>query len=461
MSVLSTAGGVCAIALLTACASAGPDADKHSAATAGARPRTDGILAEVSPSRLRADVDRLASFGTRHTLSAVEGERGIGAARRWIAAEFERIAAASGRAGDEAARVRFDAHVQHPAAPRIPRETEIVNVECVLPGRSARRVYFVAHYDSRATEPLDAASDAPGADDDASGVAALLEAARVLAPRRFEATIVLLAVAGEEQGLFGSKFHAAALRAAGTEVTAVLSDDIVGDPSGEGGASARDAIRVFAEGLPRAASAEETKRVAALGAESDSPSRQLARCVAEVADAEGTRVRPRLVFRPDRFLRGGDHLSFQDQGFAAVRFTEVHEKYDRQHQDVRTENGRSFGDLPEFVDAEYLADVTRLNVAVLAHLADAPAPPRDARIVTAELTTDTTLRWSPGADGVAAGYEVVWRATTSALWDHAKDVGLVTEATLPLCKDDWLFGVRAYDREGRRGLVAFPGAAKE
>lgn len=441
--------------MLTACASATGET------AADARPRCAELLAEISPARLRTDVDRLASFGTRHTLSAVEGPRGIGAARQWLAGEFTRIATESGRTGDDAARVLLDGNVQPAAPPRIPREVEIVNVGCVLPGRSARRVYLVAHYDSRATDPLDATSDAPGANDDGSGVAVLLEAARVLAPRRFDATIVLLAVAGEEQGLFGSKQHAAALRAAGTEVTAVLSDDIVGDPSGPDGASARDAIRLFSEGLPRSASADEWKRVAALGGENDSPSRQLARYVAEVADAERTRVRPRLVFRPDRFLRGGDHLSFQDQGFAAVRFTDVFEKYDRQHQDVRTEGARRFGDLPEFVDADYLADVARLNVAVLAHLADAPAPPRDSRVVAAELTTDTTLRWSPSADQGVDGYEVVWRATTSASWEHARDVGDATEVTLPLCKDDWLFGVRAYGRDGLRGLVAFPGASKE
>jgi hypothetical protein len=218
---------------------------------------------------------------------------------------------------------------------------------------------------------------------------------------------------------------------------------------------------VFSEGLPRAASAEEVRRIAALGGESDSPSRQLARYVAEVAAAEGTRIRPRLVFRADRFLRGGDHLSFQEQGFAAVRFTDVFEKYDRQHQDVRTEGVRKLGDLPEFVDEDYLADVTRLNVAAIAHLADAPAPPRDARVVAAELAADTTLRWSPSADQDVAGYEVVWRATTSPVWEHARDAGAATEATLPIVKDDWLFGVRAYDRDGLRGLVAFPGAAKE
>jgi Zn-dependent M28 family amino/carboxypeptidase len=361
-------------------------------------------------------------------------------------------------------RVRFDVHRQPPAS-RIPTETEIVNVEAVLPGAlpaaAARRVYFVAHYDSRATDVLDAVSDAPGANDDGSGVAALIEIARVLSTRRFDATIVLLAVAGEEQGLFGSRLHAAAARAANADITAVLSNDIVGDPSGPDGASSRDAIRVFSEGLPRAAPLDEARRIASLGGESDSPSRGLARFVAEVAALHHTRVQPRLVFRSDRFLRGGDHLAFNEQGYAAVRFTDVFEKYDRQHQDVRTDGTRRFGDLPEFVDAEYLADVARLDAAALIHLANAPVAPKDVRIVTADLTTSTTLRWSRSPEPDVAGYEIVGRATTSAVWEFTRDVGDTTEATLPLSKDDRLFGVRAYDRDGWRGLVVFPAAARE
>lgn len=424
----------------------------------------DELIADVSPARVRADVERLASFGTRHTLSAVEGERGIGAARRWLKDEFERAGDDSGRTGDDAIHVRFDVHRQ-PPGPRLPDGAEIVNVEAVIPGSmpesARRRVYMVAHYDSRATDAMDAVSDAPGANDDGSGVAALLESARVLSKRRFDCTIVLLTVAGEEQGLYGSRLHATAARERGDEIVAVLSDDIVGDPSGPAGASSRDAIRVFSEGLPRAASPDETKRIASLGGESDSPSRQLARYVAEVAEIHGTRVRPRLVFRTDRFLRGGDHLSFLEQGFPAVRFTDVHEKYDRQHQDVRTEGARRFGDLPEFVDAVYLADVTRLDAATLAHLANAPSAPANARIITADLSTDTLLRWTRSPESDVAGYEVVRRATTNATWEHATDVGDVAEAALPYSKDDWLFGLRAYDRDGFRSLVVFPAAARE
>jgi hypothetical protein len=449
-----------AVALLAAGCAA-----PHAATTSASAPAgVDDALAEISPARIRADVDRLAAFGTRHTLSATEGDRGIGAARRWLLEELQRIAAASGRTGDDAMRVRFDVHRQPPAS-RIPTETEIVNVEAVLPGAlpaaAARRVYFVAHYDSRATDVLDAVSDAPGANDDGSGVAALIEIARVLSTRRFDATIVLLAVAGEEQGLFGSRLHAAAARAANADITAVLSNDIVGDPSGPDGASSRDAIRVFSEGLPRAAPLDEARRIASLGGESDSPSRGLARFVAEVAALHHTRVQPRLVFRSDRFLRGGDHLAFNEQGYAAVRFTDVFEKYDRQHQDVRTDGTRRFGDLPEFVDAEYLADVARLDAAALIHLANAPVAPKDVRIVTADLTTSTTLRWSRSPEPDVAGYEIVGRATTSAVWEFTRDVGDTTEATLPLSKDDRLFGVRAYDRDGWRGLVVFPAAARE
>lgn len=424
----------------------------------------DAALAEVSPARVRAGIDRLVSFGTRHTLSATDGERGIGAARRWLRDEFERIAAASGRTGDDAMRVRFDVHRQAPAV-RIPREVEIVNVEATIPGAQpesrARRFYMVAHYDSRAGDGMDAESDAPGANDDGSGTAALLEVARVLATRRFDATIVLLAVAGEEQGLFGSRLHAGAAKTGGRDVSGVLSNDIVGDPTGPGGQVARDVIRVFSEGLPRTATLEDLRRTGMLGGESDSPSRELARYVADVAEIHGTRVRPRLVFRPDRFLRGGDHTGFNEQGFPAVRFTTVFETYDRQHQDVRTVDGRRYGDTAEFVDADYLADVARLDAAALAHLASAPSPPRDARIVATEVGYTTTLRWTRSPEPDVAGYEIVWRATTSPMWEHARNVGDVAEVVLDLPKDDLLFGVRAYDRDGFRSVVAFPGAARE
>jgi Zn-dependent M28 family amino/carboxypeptidase len=422
------------------------------------------IVADVSPQRLRADVDLLAAFGTRHSLSSItDPARGIGAARRWLHDTFAAIGGESGRTGAEALRIDLDAHVVEPG-PRAPDGAEIVNVVCEIPGampEAAGRLYYaVAHYDTRATDIMDADSDAPGANDDGSGTAALLELARVLAPRRFDATIVLLAVAGEEQALFGSRGHAAAARGAHRDLRMVLGADMIGDPTGPAGQCTDDRVRVFSEGLPRALEEQAFRAAAARGEASDGPSRQVARYVADVARRESTAVQPQLVFRNDRFLRGGDHTSFVEQGFAGVRLTELHESYDRQHQDVRVEDGRSYGDLPEHVDATYLAGVTRLMAAVLAHAARAPSSPPDTRLVVSGLAYDSTLRWSPCPEPDTAGYEVVRRATTAPDWEHVHDVGDVTEATLPFTRDDWLFGVRAYDREGYRSPVAYPSVAR-
>ncbi len=423
------------------------------------------ILEDVSAARLRADVDRLVGFGTRHSLSAVDdAARGVGAARRSLRGEFEAIAAESGRCGAAALRVALEAHAV-PPGPRVPQPAEIVNVVCEIPGADAafagRRHYAVAHYDSRASDAMDAASDAPGANDDGSGTAALLELARVLAPRRFDATIVLLAVAGEEQGLLGSRAHAAAARVAGLDVAMVLGADMIGDPSGPSGERTDDRVRVFSEGLSRALDERAFRAAAAMGAGCDGPSRQLARYVADVARRESTDVQPILVFRNDRFLRGGDHTAFVEQGFAGVRLTELHEHYDRQHQDVRIEGGRPYGDCAEHVDATFLAGVTRLMAATLVHAVRAPAAPPNARIVATGLAYDTTLRWDRVRGAGIAGYEVVRRATTAPDWEHVHDVGDVNEVTLPFTKDDWLFGVRAHGTCGYRSPVAFPAVARQ
>jgi Zn-dependent M28 family amino/carboxypeptidase len=286
----------------------------------------------------------------------------------------------------------------------------------------------------------------------------VMELARVMSRRRYDATLVFVATAGEEQGLFGAKLHAAAARAAGLDVRAVLNNDIVGDPRSPRGGHYDSQIRVFSEGLPAAASPEQLAQLRAAGIESDSPSRQLARAIAEVAAWQDTDVRPLLVFRRDRFLRGGDQTAFTELGMPAVRFTVVDENYDRQHQNVRKENGKQYGDLPEFVDATYLRGVARLNAAALAHLANAPSAPADARILTGGLSTTTALRWSRSPEPDLAGYEVLWRETTSPTWQHVRDVGTVTETTLDLNKDNWLFGVRAYDKQGYRSPVSFPRA---
>ncbi|MCK6477992.1 MAG: M28 family metallopeptidase [Phycisphaerales bacterium] len=430
------------------------------------------VMSAISPDECRRIVDTLAGFGTRHTLSDTASEtRGIGAARRWIKAEMEKSAAASGGR----MRVEFEEFDLPPGA-RIPQGARVVNVIAVLPGSmpeaAGRACYVVGHYDSRNGDGADAVGDAPGANDDASGTAVVMECARVLAATKLDATVVFLATAGEEQGLLGAKAHAEKIAGAKTwTIGGVLNNDIVGDPHGWRWGKTDDpadrlTVRVFSEGLPRNASAETLAQIRSLGGEVDSINRQLARYVAEVAQVEQTAVRPRVTYRLDRFLRGGDHLSFSESGFAAVRFTAPREDYTRQHQDVTTVEGPGgttlpYGDVPRFVDAEYVADVARLNAAVLVHLANAPAAPSNVRMLTAQLETSTALRWSPSAEPDVAGYEVVWRDTTSPTWDHVKDVGDATTASFELSKDDWFFGVRAYDQDGYRSPVTFAGVAAQ
>lgn len=424
--------------------------------------RVAEVLARISPERLRADVDALAAFGTRHTLSAAAPDRGIEAARDYLAARFE--AAVDPERPGGPLTVSLDSHPLEPDGERIDRTATLHNVVATLPGTMpqarARHIYVMGHYDSRATDVMDPEAPAPGANDDASGVAVTLELARVLASEPLEATVVLMATAGEEQGLLGARRHAAAARAGGRVITAVLSNDIVGDPTGPDDQRHDDRVRVFSSAVPLALPGDELAALRSRGALADGPSRQLARYVATVAAWQGTAVQPTLVFRPDRFLRGGDHLAFDEQGYAAVRFTEVAERYERQHQDPRTEGDVRYGDHPEHVDASYLAEVTRLNGAVLLHLANAPAPPSGAAVVATALTTDTTVRWDPNPEPDVAGYEVVWRRTTSPTWEQLRDAGQATELTLPQHKDDWILGVRAYDRDGHRSLVAACGIVR-
>lgn len=449
--------------------------------TQEARPNTllDRQLAErvsrgVNPQNLRSYVDTLAGFGTRHTLSDTESDtRGIGAARRWVKAQFERNIEGHGKSGDAAPRAYFDAHTVEPDGRRITKPVEVVNVICEIPGvdpDSRDRLYYVlGHLDSRASDALDATSDAPGANDDASGVALMIELARVLSKEPLESTVILVATSGEEQGLFGARLHAEAALEAGKDIRAVLNNDTVGDPTGVlEGQDGRREIRVFSEGLPATMLSMDESRVGAevrrqrlYGTESDSDSRQLARYIADVAELHSTTVQPRLIHRPDRFLRGGDHTPFNELGFAAIRFCETYENYDYQHQDVRVENGRQYGDLPEYVDEHYLADVTRLNALTLIHLANAPSAPTDTRVIVADLTNDTTLRWDASPEHDVAGYEIVWRETSAPNWQHAMDVGNTTEGTVPLSKDNWFFGVRAYDSDGYRSPVSYPRPARE
>ncbi|MGA8763562.1 MAG: M20/M25/M40 family metallo-hydrolase [Candidatus Sulfotelmatobacter sp.] len=420
--------------------------------------RIAAALQQVSAEHIRSNIEKLVSFGTRATLSAqdpasIAAGRGIGAAREWIMSEFERYSKDCGGCLE----VKTDTFTE-PPADRIPQSTEITNVYAVLKGtdaENAKRILLVTgHYDSRNSEALDAKGDAPGANDDGSGTAVSLECARVLSKMKFPATIIFLTVAGEEQGLNGSRHFAKMAKDQGWNVEAALNNDIVGgDKSAE---QDHSVVRVFSEGLPAAATEQDIRRIRGLGGENDSGSRQLARYVADVGRAYDTGVKPTLVFRLDRYLRGGDHSSFNQQGFSAVRFTEFREDFHHQHQNVRTENGVDYGDLPRFVDSDYVAAVARLNAATLASLASAPAPPANVRLQTKDLENVSTLIWDASPGGLAAGHEVVWRATTSPEWEHVQKVGDVTRITLQLSKDNVILGVRAVDGAGHRSLPVVP-----
>ncbi|MET8277748.1 M20/M25/M40 family metallo-hydrolase [Micromonospora sp. NPDC005174] len=412
------------------------------------------LLRQVDPRRIEAIVRRLAAFGTRHTLSDQDDpERGIGAARDWIHARLQEYAATSGGRMT----VELQSYVQQPAS-RIPTATRITNVVATLRGgTSPNRTYVVTgHYDSRVTDVMDAVSDAPGADDDASGVAVVLELARLMASRPTAATIVFAAVAAEEQGLYGSAYLAAQLKAAGVDVQGMFSDDIMGSSTADDGARDPYTVRLFAEGVPTAETPAEATTRQSVGGENDSPSRQLARFVRDVADNDATGMRVRVIYRRDRYLRGSDHISFLREGWPAARFTEPNEDFAHQHQDVRVQDGKQFGDLPEFCDFGYIARVARVNGAALWSLAQAPGTPKGAIIVTTDLTNNTTLRWQRGDEPDLAGYEVVWRETTAAEWQRVIGVGDVTEVSIDLSKDNVFFGIRAVNRAGLRSPAAFP-----
>ena len=416
-----------------------------------------GMLAQVSARNLRADDLKLVSFGTRHTLSSqTDPNRGIGAARDWIKSQFDQIAATSGGRMT----VELQSFVQ-PVSSRIPTPTVITNIVATLHGTdpaSADRYYVVSgHYDSRVTHVLNATSDAPGANDDASGVSALLEMARVMAPHPTESNIVFAAVAGEEQGLYGSEHLAQVAQDNHWNVLGDFNMDIVGSSLGGNGVRDRHDIRLFSDGVPTNASAADISRLQTIGGENDGRSRQLARFVKETGEIRETGMGVKLVWRRDRFLRGGDQIPFLENGWSAVRFTEPNENFDHQHQDVRVEDGKQFGDLPEFVDFRYLARVTRVVGSSLAALARGPRAPVNAQIETSQLSYDTELRWAPNPEADIAGYEIVWRDSTEPFWTHARQVGNVTDATIAgLNKDDNQVGVRAIDREGNRSPVAYP-----
>ncbi len=415
------------------------------------------IVREIDARNVEATIRKLVSFGTRNTLSEQnDPKRGIGAARDWLYAEFLKAAEASnGRMTVE------KQSFEQAKAARVPEPTMLTNVVATLKGsqpEATDRIYVVSgHYDSMCNSPTDAKCDAPGANDDASGTAAVLEMARVMAKYEFDATIVFMAVAGEEQGLLGSTHFAEQAKQKNWNVDAMLDNDIVGNSLGGNGVRDRGHVRVFSEGVPSNETPAEATTRRSVGGENDSASRQLARFIKETGDAFVPQFKVMMIYRRDRYGRGGDHIPFLERGYPAVRFTEVNEEFRHQHQNVRVENGVQFGDLPEFVDFAYVANVARVNAASLAALAWAPSRPKGVTIVAQRLSNDTELRWDANKEPDLAGYEIVWRETTDAVWTNSKPVGNVTTFTMKgMSKDNYFFGVRSIDKDGNKSPVSYP-----
>lgn len=425
--------------------------------------RIHELITAVSAERLEADVRTLAGFGTRHTLSETESdERGIGAARRWIEAEFERISADCGGCLEVSTQTSVVSSEE-----RIPEPTEVVNVVAVLRGavHPERFVIMSGDIDSRVSDVMDATSDAPGANDNASGMAGVLEAARVLSQRaaageRFGASIVFAGLSGEEQGLFGGRHMAEVATSEGWNIDAVLNNDMIGNIAGINGVVDNSTFRVFSESPAATTTLEELRRMRFFGGEVDSPSRQIARSVDRIAEAYFPNLDAVMIYRLDRWGRGGHHRPFNDAGFPAVRIMETNEHYHRQHQDVRTEKGTEdgieYGDVVEAVDWDYARKLTAVNVATLASLAWAPPPPEGATM-TGAVQASARLAWEPVEHPGLAGYKVYWRKTTSPTWDHWVWVGKETAKEMTnLVVDNYLFGVAAVGEDGNESPVVFP-----
>ena len=445
-----------------------------------AQARIAAALKLVSAQRIRADIERLVSFRNRDTIGSTESDRAAGtgvlAAAEWIKAQFEDDSKACGGCLE----VFYDEHAAAAqkagfggGAPRIVKPTPLRNVVAILKGTdpvaAQRMVLVTGHYDSRESDVMNTRGLAPGANDDATGTAVSLEAARVLSRLKFPGTIVFVAVAGEEQGLIGSRFLAERARKEGWDLEAVLNNDIVGGDTTPGDRlQSKRRVRVFSQGIDPAAPIEEIRRLLNTGADDDSPSRQLAREIEAVGRTYmAGSLEPVMELRLDRFLRGGDHLSFNQEGFAAVRLTEWRENFDHQHQDVRVENGKQYGDLIQYDDFDYVARVARLNMATLATLASAPGVPRNVRVLTTGLDNDTVLKWEAPANWTqAVQYRIVWRETRSNDWQYGADAARypgpgANSARLPISKDNVFFGVRACTEGGICSQAVAPVPSRE
>lgn len=457
---LMTAGSI-AVLTLAACsdANAQRQVEQYGAQT-GDVALLHALAADTSPARIEADIRKLVSFGTRHTLSETQSNtRGIGAARRWIFDEFEKISAECGGCLE----VMYVSDTIS-GENRIPEPTEVVSVVAIQRGTldPNRMVAMSGDIDSRVTDPLDGTSDSPGANDNASGMAGVIEAARVLSKHEFPGSIVYMGLSGEEQGLFGGQIVAKHAVEEGWGLKAVINNDMIGNIAGINGVIDNTTARVFSEGTRDVETPREARARRFTGGEVDSPSRNMARYIDRMADKYIPNLDVMMVYRLDRFGRGGHHRPFNAVGFPGVRIMETNEHYDRQHQDLRNEDGRHFGDTIEFVDFDFTAKLTSLNIVSLAGVALAPPIPADVTIEGA-VRPSTTLKWTKAsgkAAGNLAGYKVYWRLTTDAQWTSSKFVGAVSEYTLEnVVIDNYFFGVASVAKDGSESPVVFPGAA--
>jgi len=415
------------------------------------------MIKEISAKNIESSIRKLVSFGTRNTLSEQDNpERGIGAARDWIFGEMQKISNDCGGCLS----VEKQTFLQQPTAnKRVLEPTNLTNVVATLKGATdPTRIYVVSgHYDSMCSSPSDAKCDAPGANDDASGTAAVIELARVMSKRKFDATVIFMTVPGEEQGLLGAAYFAEQAKQKNWNIEGMFTNDIIGGVTSYKNSPDRKKVRVFSEGVPSDESEPQAATRRSVGGENDSSPRQLARFIKEQSDKYLKDFSVWMIYRRDRYLRGGDHIPFLEKGFTAVRITESNEDYTHQHQNVRTENGVFYGDTIEFVDFDYVANVTRVNMISLASLALAPSRPKNVGIVTARLTNDTDLKWDANTDADLAGYEVVWRDTTASVWTNSKFVGnVLTFSAKEMSKDNYFFGVRAVDKDGNKSPVVYP-----
>ena len=418
------------------------------------------MVQEVSSDSLRSYISKLVDFGTRHTLSSTtDPKRGIGAAREWVVQKFREF----GKHSDGRLTAYVDTTTLAPDGRRVNTATSLGNAVAVLKGTDAAddRIYIISgHLDSRVSDVMNRTADAPGANDDGSGVAALMECARVMSRRAFPATIIFVALSGEEQGLLGAAFMADKARKQSWNIDAVLNNDIMGsNNSSETGIIDNTKLRVFSEAYGVADTGRVAQNIRSLGLENDGKSRQLARYVKEIGERYVDHLELVMVYRPDRFLRGGDHTPFLQKGYAAVRLTEMNENYDHQHQDLRIEKGRKYGDLQEFMDFEYLRKNTAVNLAALVSLAKAPAAPQEVKVETRNLTNTTTLTWKAPATGKTSGYYILLRETTSATWEK-KIFTRSTTITLPYSKDNFFFAVQSVNESGNESLPVVPAVAR-